>query len=70
MVRIVGATEGLAVRLEDEPEYPAEIPAAWWERHYLTPCPVCSAPIVWYEAGYVPGYRVCGRPPHHHMIVH
>lgn len=64
---IMGQT-GLALRLEIEPEYPGEIGHAYWEQLDFTPCPRCSAPLVWYEAGYVPGYRVCARSPHHHML--
>jgi len=62
---IVGK-EYLALRLDNEPEYPGECPAAWYQRGEWLPCPQCGAPIVWYEAGYVPGYRVCVRKPHHH----
>ncbi len=57
------------LRLQNEPPYPQEWPAsviAWYEQGDWTGCPQCSAPLVWYEAGYVPGYRVCSRSPHHH----
>lgn len=47
------------LRLRDEPAYPGEISAAWWERGEWTPCPRCGLALVWYEAGYVPGYRIC-----------
>lgn len=53
------------LRLAIEPEYPGEF-ADYWRQVDWTPCPVCGAPVVWYEAGYVPGYRVCSQPPHHH----
>jgi len=59
----------LGLRMEIEPEYPNEEPPMWWERADWLPCPECGAALVWYEAGYVPGYRVCARPPHHHVIV-
>lgn len=39
-----------------------------WSQVEWTPCPVCGAPVVWYEAGYVPGHRVCTRPPYHHSL--
>jgi hypothetical protein len=55
------------VRLDIEPEYPGEI-AAYWQQLDFTGCPECAAPLVWYEAGYVPGYRVCSRGPHHHVL--
>lgn len=55
------------LRLAIEPEYPGEN-ADYWRQVDWTPCPVCAAPVVWYEAGYVPGYRVCTRPPHHHSL--
>lgn len=57
---------GPAVRLAIEPEWPGEYPDCWTALDW-TPCPECGAPLVWYEAGYVPGYRVCSRPPHHHV---
>jgi len=56
----------LGLRLEIEPEYPIEFPDFWAQVDF-TPCPICNAPVVWYEAGYVPGYRVCTRSPHHHL---
>lgn len=59
---------GLALRMEIEPEYPGEIGHAFWEQVDFTPCPKCGAALIWYEAGYVPGYRVCAKPPHHHWI--
>ncbi len=55
------------LRLENEPPYPIEYPDYWLQLDY-TPCPICAAPLVWYEAGYVPGYRVCAKKPHHHML--
>jgi hypothetical protein len=64
----IGNTDHLGLRLEIEPEYPMEIGHAYWEQVSLTPCPVCGACLIWYEAGYVPGYRVCVRKPHHHCM--
>mgnify|MGYP000632747541 CR=1 FL=1 len=61
---------GCVLRLENEPPYPGEIPeSGFWYQVDFTPCPVCGAPLFWYEAGYVPGYRVCTQPPHHHVLV-
>ena len=57
----------IAVRLSSEPEWPGEHEADYWQRLAWQPCPVCGAAIMWYEAGYVPGYRVCARKPHHHL---
>jgi hypothetical protein len=57
----------LGLRMTNEPEYPQEF-ADYWIQVAFTPCPVCGAPVVWYEAGYVPGYRVCVKPPHHHSL--
>lgn len=57
----------VVLRMENEPEYPGEH-ADYWLQVDWTPCPACGAPVVWYEAGYVPGYRVCTRPPHHHSL--
>lgn len=57
----------LGLRMVMEPEYPMEF-ADYWRQVDFTPCPVCDAPVVWYEAGYVPGYRVCTRKPHHHSL--
>lgn len=57
----------VVLRMTDEPEYPGEH-ADYWLQVEWTPCPVCGAPVVWYEAGYVPGYRACARPPHHHSL--
>lgn len=56
----------ISLRMEDEPEWPGEEPAAYWDQLTLTPCPRCQAPLVWWEAGFVPGYRVCAGPRHHH----
>lgn len=64
-----GFYRDVCLRLEHEPEYPGEYADDSWELAEWMPCPVCGAPLVWYEAGYVPGYRVCGRPPHHHIQV-
>jgi len=57
----------VVLRMKDEPEYPGEH-TDYWVQVDWTPCPVCSAPVVWYEAAYVPGYRVCSRPPYHHSL--
>lgn len=57
----------LGLRTDNEHEYPIEN-ADYWRQVDFTPCPVCGAPVVWYEAGYVPGYRVCTRSPHHHSL--
>jgi hypothetical protein len=65
--RIIG-TSHLGLRLAIEPEYPGEIAEAYWEQLDFTGCPQCGRPLIWYEAGYVPGYRVCARPPHHHVL--
>jgi hypothetical protein len=66
-VHLNGPPPALALRLADEPEYPMEFPD-YWGTVAFTPCPMCGAAVVWYEAGYVPGYRVCVRPPHHHAL--
>lgn len=59
-----------AFRLTIEPPYPNEMPDDnMWTEAMLTPCPKCGAALVWWEAGYVPGYRVCAGPKHHHYIV-
>lgn len=55
-----------AVRTHEEPPWPLESEAAWQDVGEWVPCPACGASLVWYEAGYVPGYRVCSRAPHHH----
>lgn len=58
-----------ALRCENEPDYPGEQPNNdMWLAVDLMPCPRCGAALVWYEAGYVPGYRVCAGPHHHHYI--
>ena len=57
----------VVLRMENEPEYPGENPDYWLQIDW-TPCPACGAPVVWYEAAYVPGYRVCSKPPHHHSL--
>lgn len=57
----------LGLRMDNEPEYPGEH-HDYWRQVDFTPCPVCAAPVVWYEAGYVPGYRVCAGPKHHHSL--
>lgn len=57
----------IGLRMHDEPEYPMEH-HDYWATVDFAPCPVCGGPVVWYEAGYVPGYRVCANPPHHHSL--
>jgi hypothetical protein len=57
----------IGLRLESEEPYPQEY-LDYWATVDFTPCPVCQAPVVWYEAGYVPGYRVCTKTPHHHSL--
>lgn len=60
------------LRMADEPdwwEYMTGVYEDHWVQADWTPCPKCGARLVWYEAGYVPGYRVCARAPHHHWIV-
>jgi hypothetical protein len=62
LVRVGADGADLALRMEDEPEWPGEWRAdsiAWHEVGDWTPCPTCGAALVWYEAGYVPGYRIC-----------
>ena len=66
-VHLNRSTPRIGLRLESEERYPQEFPD-YWETVNFTPCPVCQAPIVWYEAGYVPGYRVCTKAPHHHSL--
>lgn len=57
------------LRMTHEPDFSEFCRTAdvHWTSVDWTPCPKCGAPLVWYEAGYAPGYRVCSRPPHHHM---
>ncbi len=63
-------SQHLCLRLEIEPEWPGEMRAqAYWQQVDFTPCPACGAPLIWFEAGYVPGYRVCAGPAHHHWLV-
>lgn len=64
-----GGSPRVALRLEEEPEYPQEHAAAWWDRGAWVACPSCGAALVWYEAGYVPGYRIClGEHRHHAQL--
>jgi hypothetical protein len=58
---VVGHIPGpyLALRLDNEPAYPGESMAAWWETGYFAPCPKCGTALLNAEAGYVPGWRVC-----------
>lgn len=64
-----GFMRDVGLRLQTEPQYPGEYRNSSWELAEWLPCPVCGAPIIWYEAGYVPGYRICGKPPHHHIML-
>ncbi|GIW89676.1 MAG: hypothetical protein KatS3mg109_0108 [Pirellulaceae bacterium] len=57
-----------AIRTSEELPFPDEYDDGWLQADW-TPCPKCGAPLIWYEAGYVPGYRVCAKPPHHHCVV-
>lgn len=59
-----------AYRLKNEPAFPGEHPHpnSWLEASFLA-CPQCGYALVWYEAGYVPGYRVCCGPAHHHYLI-
>lgn len=66
-VDVFGSFNG-CIRMEHEPEYPMGEHPNYWRQVDFTPCPVCGAPVVWYEAGYVPGYRVCTGPKHHHSL--
>lgn len=68
VTRLANSDE-LGIRRNIEPEYPDEIGHAFWDQVDFAPCPICRAPLIWYEAGYVPGYRVCAKPPHHHIRV-
>ena len=68
VVRIVG-TADVAIRLDIEPAYPGETPAAWHERGDMVPCPECGAALGWAEAGYVPGWRVCMGPARHFALL-
>lgn len=58
----------LGLRMENEPEYPGECEISRWAQVDFTPCPKCGHALIWYEAGFVPGYRVCCGPKHHHFI--
>lgn len=58
----------LGLRLDEDPPYPGEETASYWDRLNYAPCPKCQAPLIRYEAGYVPGYRICAKPPHHHWL--
>lgn len=59
-------SHALCIRCDNEPEWPGGEHQDFWSQVDLTPCPTCGAALVWYEAGYVPGYRVCAGPQHHH----
>lgn len=66
--QIANGSSALCIRRRDEPKWPGcEVPDIWRQVD-LTPCPMCSSALVWYEAGYVPGYRVCAGPEHHHWL--
>lgn len=69
LVRETFGVAGYTMRLDDEPAWPNEIAnVPIWGQLDLTPCPHCGAALAWYEAGYVPGYRVCAGPQHHHWL--
>lgn len=61
VVRFVNGTSDTGLRLDSEPEYPCECPAAWYEHGSWVPCPEagCGFALMWCEAGFVPGWRVC-----------
>jgi hypothetical protein len=63
-----GYLDVLSLRMEVDPPYHDEQDADYWRRLDFMPCPKCGSPLVWYEAGYVPGYRVCTKKPHHHWL--
>ena len=56
----------VALRMEHEPDWPFPDFVSWWDRIAWQPCPECGHALAWYEAGYVPGYRICCGPDHHH----
>jgi hypothetical protein len=58
-----------AARLASEPPWEGERDGDYWLQGALTPCPKCGAALVWYEYGFVPGYRVCAGPKHHHVML-
>jgi hypothetical protein len=60
---------GSMLRMASEPPLPDEIIDKGYFPLDWTPCPECGAPLMWAEAGYVPGYRICSQPPHHHVMV-
>jgi len=62
-------TSNIGIRMAIEPDFPGEI-KTYFEQLDFTPCPKCGSPLIWYEAGYVPGYRVCVKKPHHHAMPH
>lgn len=66
-VNSYGAIPQLGLRLRNEPEYPQEF-QSYWDQLDFTPCPICKAPVVWYEAAFVSGYRICSKPPYHHLL--
>lgn len=59
------------LRLNTDPEFSWEQAdfASSNDKSDFQPCPKCGAALAWYEAGYVPGYRVCAKKPHHHVMV-
>lgn len=68
---VVAVGEGYVyLSMQNEPDWSDFVEAFpdYWCQLDWTPCPKCGAPLVWYEAGYVPGYRVCAKKPHHHVL--
>jgi len=62
--------ESTCLRMMREPRFWNEHePLSWACYGQWLPCPACGAALVWFEAGYVPGYRICVRKPHHHAML-
>ena len=59
-----GWTNMPGLRMSDEPPFPAEAKASWYDRLDAAPCPKCGRALLWAEAGYVPGWRVCAGGGH------
>ena len=59
VVVAISGTSEIGIRRADEPEYPGECPAAWWDIGQWVPCPTCGHALLWCEAGFVPGWRIC-----------
>lgn len=67
--RIAESGYEIALRCVNELSFPGEKPNLnMWLEIDLLPCPKCGYALIWYETGYVPGYRVCAGPKHHHYI--